>query len=56
MQIGIALSPGVTALDAIGPYQVLTDPAGAEVVLCARRAGPLADDVRAATAARIAER
>ena len=45
MQIAIGLYPGFTALDAIGPYQVLTNLPGAEVVLCAARTGDLADDV-----------
>ena len=44
MQIAIGLYPGFTALDAIGPYQVFTNLPGAEVVLCAERTGPLADD------------
>jgi transcriptional regulator GlxA family with amidase domain len=45
MQIAIGLYPGFTALDAIGPYQVLTHLPGAEVVLCAESTGLLADDV-----------
>jgi len=45
VQIAIGLYPGFTALDAIGPYQVLTNLPGAEVVLCAARPGELADDV-----------
>ena len=45
MQIAIGLYPGFTALDAIGPYQVLTNVPGAETVLCAASAGPLADDM-----------
>jgi len=45
VQIAIGLYPGFTALDAIGPYQVLTNLPGAEVVLCAARTGDLADDV-----------
>jgi len=40
----IALFPGFTALDAIGPYQVLTNLPGAEVVLCAGRRGELVDE------------
>lgn len=44
MQIAIGLFPEFTALDAIGPYQVFTQVPGAEVVLCAARRGPLADD------------
>ena len=45
MQIAIGLYPEFTALDAIGPYQVLTQVPGVEVVLCAARRGRLADDV-----------
>jgi transcriptional regulator GlxA family with amidase domain len=45
MQIAIGLYPGFTALDAIGPYQVLTNVPGAEIVLCAASAGPLTDDM-----------
>ena len=44
MQIAIALYDGFTALDAIGPYQVLSNMPGAEVVLCAEKAGRIADD------------
>jgi transcriptional regulator GlxA family with amidase domain len=44
MQIAIGLYPGFTALDAIGPYQVLSNLPGAEVVVCAERAGELKDD------------
>ena len=44
MQIAIGLYPGFTALDAIGPYQVLTNVPGVEVVLCAERTGRLSDD------------
>lgn len=44
MQIAIGLYPEFTALDAIGPYQVLTQVPGAEVVLCAARAGRVSDD------------
>ena len=44
MQIAIGLYEGFTALDAIGPYQVLTQVPGVEVVLCAERTGDLADD------------
>ncbi|MCU1350939.1 MAG: transcriptional regulator containing an amidase domain and an AraC-type DNA-binding domain [Acidimicrobiales bacterium] len=44
MQIAIGLYPGFTALDAIGPYQVLTQIPGTEVVLCAEQTGDLADD------------
>ncbi|HEX6416845.1 MAG TPA: DJ-1/PfpI family protein [Acidimicrobiales bacterium] len=44
MQIAIALFPGFTALDAVGPYQVLVNLPGAEVVVCAARRGHLADE------------
>jgi transcriptional regulator GlxA family with amidase domain len=44
MQIAIGLYPGFTALDAIGPYAVFTSVPGADVVVCAERKGPLADE------------
>jgi len=44
MQIAIGLYPEFTALDAIGPYQVLTQVPGVEVVLCATEKGRLSDD------------
>jgi transcriptional regulator GlxA family with amidase domain len=44
MQIAIGLYPGFTALDAIGPYAVFTNVPGADVVVCADRKGPLADE------------
>jgi len=44
MQIAIGLYPGLTALDALGPYQVFTQVPGVEVVLCAERRGRLSDD------------
>lgn len=44
MQIAIGLFDRFTALDAIGPYQVFTNVPGAEVVLCAARAGTVTDD------------
>lgn len=44
MQIAIGLYPGFTALDAIGPYQVLSQLLDAEVVLCAAERGRLSDD------------
>lgn len=44
MQIAIALYPGFTALDAIGPYQVLSLLPGAAPVFTAVKAGPLKDD------------
>jgi transcriptional regulator GlxA family with amidase domain len=44
MQIAIALYPGFTALDFIGPYQVLSNVPGEEVVLCAAETGTVTDD------------
>lgn len=44
MQIAIALYDGFTALDAVGPYQVLSSMPGAEVVFVAERRGPVPDD------------
>jgi transcriptional regulator GlxA family with amidase domain len=44
MQIAIGLYPGFTALDAIGPYQVLANLPGAEVVVCAEEKGRLDDE------------
>ncbi|HWJ61590.1 MAG TPA: DJ-1/PfpI family protein [Acidimicrobiales bacterium] len=44
MQIAIGLYPEFTALDAIGPYQVLTQVPGVDVVLCAAERGRLSDD------------
>jgi putative intracellular protease/amidase len=44
MRIAIGLYPGFTALDAIGPYQVLANVPGAEVVFCAEQKGELDDD------------
>jgi len=44
MQIAIGLYPEFTALDAIGPYQVLTQVPGVDVVLCAAETGRLSDD------------
>jgi putative intracellular protease/amidase len=46
MQIAIALFDRFTALDAIGPYQVLVNIPDAEVVFVAERSGPVADDHR----------
>ena len=43
-QIAIAMFPGMTMLDAIGPYQVLTWLPGAEVVLVGAERGRLTDD------------
>src|SRR4051794_15744451 len=44
MRIAIGLYSGFTALDAIGPYQVLSNLPGAEVVVCAAQKGRLDDD------------
>lgn len=44
MQIAIGLYPGFTALDAIGPYQVLAHLPGVQVAVCAARPGPVPDD------------
>jgi transcriptional regulator GlxA family with amidase domain len=44
MQIAIGLYEKMTALDAMGPYAVLSQLPDAEVVLCAERAGRLSDD------------
>jgi transcriptional regulator GlxA family with amidase domain len=44
VQHAIALYPGFTALDAIGPYQVLTQVPGAETVLVAEQRGRLSDE------------
>ena len=44
MQIAIGLYPGLTMLDAIGPYQVFTNTPGVDVVVCAAERGRLSDD------------
>ena len=44
MQIAIGLYQAFTALDFVGPYQVLTNLPGAEVVLCAAEPGRVSDD------------
>ncbi len=44
MLIAIALYDGLTVLDAIGPYAVLSNVPDAEVVLCAEKTGRLDDD------------
>jgi transcriptional regulator GlxA family with amidase domain len=43
MRIVISLFEGFTALDAVGPYEVLRMLPGAEVVLAASRTGPVRD-------------
>jgi transcriptional regulator GlxA family with amidase domain len=45
VQIAIALFDQFTALDAIGPYTVLGQLRGAEVVFAAEERGPLRDDI-----------
>ena len=44
MQIAIVLFDRFTALDAVGPFQVLVRMPGAEVVFAAEQTGPVADD------------
>ena len=44
MQVAIGLYQGVTALDFVGPYQVLSNRPDTEVVLCAAEAGVVSDD------------
>ena len=44
MQIAIPLFDGLTALDAIGPYEVLSRPPGWDVVFVAEEAGPKRTD------------
>ena len=44
MQIAFALYPGFTALDFVGPYQVLSNVPGVEVVLGAAEPGLVSDD------------
>jgi transcriptional regulator GlxA family with amidase domain len=43
MQIALALYPGFTALDIIGPFQVLADVPGNDVIFVAGEAGPVID-------------
>ncbi|HEY1822614.1 MAG TPA: DJ-1/PfpI family protein [Trebonia sp.] len=49
MQIVIALFDRFTALDAVGPHQVLHHLPGSEVVFAAERAGGVTDDTRTLT-------
>ncbi|MGH9286911.1 MAG: DJ-1/PfpI family protein [Acidimicrobiales bacterium] len=49
MLITIPLFDRFTALDAVGPYEVLSRLPGAEVVFVAERAGPVKTDTRALT-------
>ena len=44
MQIAIPLYPGFTALDAIGPYQVLVHLLDVDLVLCAAQPGTVSDE------------
>ena len=46
MQIAIVLYDRFTALDAVGPYQVLSNLPGAQVVFAAEQAGRVSDDER----------
>jgi putative intracellular protease/amidase len=46
MQIAILLYDRFTALDAVGPYQVLSNVPGAEVVFAAERVGRVSDEER----------
>jgi putative intracellular protease/amidase len=46
MQVAIALYPGFTVLDAIGPYQVFNEVPDSDVVVCAARPGRLDDEDR----------
>ena len=45
MQVAILLFERFTALDAVGPYDVLSRIPGTEVVLAAERAGPVGNEV-----------
>jgi transcriptional regulator GlxA family with amidase domain len=49
MQIALALYPNFTMLDIIGPFQVLVDVPGHEVVFVAAEAGPVVDHTGRAT-------
>ena len=49
MQIAIALFPRFTALDCVGPYEVLCRLPGAEVVFVAESAGPVTTDTNVLT-------
>ena len=43
MQIALALYPGFTALDIVGPFQTLVDVPGLDVTFVAETAGPVTD-------------
>ncbi|WP_133849097.1 DJ-1/PfpI family protein [Labedaea rhizosphaerae] len=47
MQIAILLYPGTTALDAVGPYEVLSRLPGAEIRFVGKETGPLTADGQA---------
>ena len=49
MQVAIPLFDGLTALDAVGPYEVLSRPPGWEVVFVAAEPGPKTTDRRMLT-------
>jgi transcriptional regulator GlxA family with amidase domain len=49
MQIALALYPNFTMLDIIGPFQVLADVPGHDVVFVAAEAGPVTDHTGRAT-------
>jgi putative intracellular protease/amidase len=49
MQIAIVLFDDFTALDAVGPYQMLSPTPGASTVFVAERPGPVTDDRRSLT-------
>src|SRR5438309_10122538 len=49
MQIAIPLLPRFTALDCVGPYEVLSRLPGAEVVFVAEAAGPVTTDTGSLT-------
>lgn len=49
MQIAILLYDGLTALDAVGPYEILARLGGAEAVTVAAARGPVANDVGSLT-------
>ena len=44
MNIAFGLYPGFTALDFVGPYQVLSNVPGANVLVCAEAPGTVSDD------------
>ena len=43
MQIALALYPGFTALDIVGPFQTFADVPGVEACFVAETAGPVTD-------------